>query len=95
MRVFFMDTYSDIHESLQILRVELYHKYTLDGYNFSIYDEEQQTKSNLELIDLLVSKKSILKGGYLIRTIASAAGSLLSIITYLINLVDQNLIYDA
>ena len=83
MHVFFMDTCSDPHESLQTLEVGLYHEYTLDGCNFLICDKKSKAKPNLEYIDLLVFKESTLKGGYLIRTVTSTAGSLPQIITYL------------
>ena len=68
---------------------------TLQMDVISICGEEPKAKSNLEQVNLLVSKASTLNGGYLIRTVASTAESLLMIIIYLINLVDQILIWDA
>ena len=48
MHIFFIDTYSDLHELLQTLRVGLYHEYTLDGCNFLICGEDPKVKPNLE-----------------------------------------------
>ena len=61
----------------------------LDGCNRSIGGEESKAIANLEEVNMLVSKASILKGGYLIRIIALAAESLPPISTYLVTLVDH------
>ena len=54
----------------------------------AIYGEEPKVELDKNGSNLLVSKASVAKGGYLIRTIAPAMRSLPLIFTYLANLVD-------